>query len=146
MNYCINTTHGEAALATADVRLEVRLEGIGLEHSAAQAAIGELISDLTSVPELKARQRGVADAGTKGAPVDLVVSLGVQGTIVGLVQIIKIWLGRDRRRSLTVSITNDDDKTVVHVEGEQVSTSTLTEALRAAKLTVDTSSPAEPDR
>jgi hypothetical protein len=119
-------------MATAEAALDVLLAGIAPDHPAARAATAELISDLTAVPALKAGERRTAEAETKGFSVDLVVSLGAPGAIVGLAQIIKAWLSRDRRRSLTVSIRGDGGEKIITIGGEQVSTAALSDALRAA--------------
>lgn len=118
---------------TADAKLEVHLEGLELYHPAAQAAAGELLTDLRRASDLPVEEREVNDGdGTKGALVELIVSLGTPGSIVGLARIMQLWLGRDRRRSIRVSVRNGDEETVIDVEGDQISTDTLAHALRSA--------------
>ena len=115
----------------AEAKLDVHLKGLEPDHPASLAALEELLSDLRSESELRAEQRGLPDKGSKGAVVELIVSLGASGSIPGLVRIVQLWLGRDRRRSLTVFVRDEPGETVVNIEGDQISTETLSEALRS---------------
>jgi hypothetical protein len=114
-------------MEAAQVVLEVQFEGISLDHSAAQEGIRELIADLRSA----VREEEVADGGSKGAPVELVVSLGASGTVAGLVRIVKLWLTRDRRRTMTVSVRDMTKETVISIEGDQISVDALNQALNS---------------
>lgn len=116
----------------ADARIEIGLAGLRSDHPAAQAALGELIDDLRSDTRMEARERSAAIAGGKGVPVELVVSLSTSGTVAALVRILKLWLQRDRRRSLSVSLRTAAGDTVISVDGDKVSTEALTKALEAA--------------
>ena len=75
-----------------------------------------------------------SDEGAKGGSLEVLVTLGTSGTIAGLVQIVKLWLSRDRRRSLKVSVRNTADGVNIELEGEEISVAALTEALSAIKL------------
>ena len=122
-------------MESLEVALEGQLEGIALHHPSAQAAVGELRADLASEQLLQVRERDTASTGTKGATVDVVVTLGASSSVGALVKIIQLWLSRDRRRSLIVTVQKDTEKTVVKVEGDPISLDTLTDALNsAAKL------------
>jgi hypothetical protein len=119
-------------MAIAEAVLEVRFAGLGLQHSAAHAGIAELMADLRGTPKLRAREHAETENGLKGAPVELLVTLGASGTVAGLTRIVRLWLSRDKRRSLTVRLQNSAKETVVSVEGDQISVDALTKALDSA--------------
>lgn len=116
-------------MTVIDASIEVRLAGIGPEHPAAQTASGELLADLARVPRLHAREDVTSVEGDKGGSLEVLVTLGTSGTIAGLVQVVKLWLNRDRRRSLRVSVRNTADGSTIELEGEEISVAALTEAL-----------------
>jgi hypothetical protein len=115
----------------AQAVLDIGFAGIKLDHPAAQAGIGELVADLQSEAALMVQEGTVAESGWKGAPIELVVSLGAPGTLAALARIVKLWLGRDRRRSIILSVRNGPEGTVITIEGEQVSVDTLTDAINS---------------
>jgi Effector Associated Constant Component 1 len=122
-------------MATAEASINVRLAGLGLGHPAAQAAIAELLADLRRAPQLPAREYEASSEGVKGGSLEILVTLGTSGAIASLVQIVKLWLTRDRRRSLVVSVRNTADGVDINIEGEQISVAALTQALAStAKL------------
>jgi hypothetical protein len=114
---------------TAEVGVEGRLAGLDAGHEAALDARAELIADLRSVAGARVSEGGVPTEGAKGVPADLVVALGSAGVVTGFVQIVKAWLQRDRRRSVTVTITESESGKVVRVEGDDISNDVLTAAL-----------------
>jgi Effector Associated Constant Component 1 len=116
-------------MATVEASLEVGLTRVASDHPATQAAAADLWADLGSAQELRVRERHAADPGTKGAAVDIVVALGTSGSIGAFVKIIQLWLSRDRRRSLTVSVVRGAEETVIKVDGDPVSIDTLADAL-----------------
>jgi hypothetical protein len=112
-----------------EATVEMSLAGIGAGHSAAQGAAGELLADLKSAPELRIRQRDVPSDGSKGTATELVVSLGASGATASFVRIVKLWLTRDRRRRVTVSVQDVPGGRTVTIEGDSISIDTLTKAL-----------------
>jgi hypothetical protein len=115
-----------------EIGVEGRVAGLEAGHTAALDALDELFADLKSVPELKAAERDAAGHGGKGALAELIVGLGSTGSIAAFARIVRLWLERDRHRSLTVSITERETGKVIKIEGENISIGTLTEALGAA--------------
>ena len=124
-------------MATTEASINVRLAGIGLEHPAAQVAIAELLADLRQAPKLPVREFEASSEGVKGGSLEILVTLGTSGAIASLVQIVKIWLARDRRRSLVVSVRNRADGVDINIEGDQISVAALTQAL-ASTARLDT--------
>jgi Effector Associated Constant Component 1 len=102
---------------------------------AAQRAWAEMRTDLRSIPGLRVEERAVKTDGEpkKGWETELIVGLTGTGTITGLVQVFKLWLGRDRRRHLrlTVSPTPGGGK-VVEVDADNASTELVRNALEVA--------------
>jgi Effector Associated Constant Component 1 len=119
-------------MATALAVLHASFNDLDPGHTAAQAGIGELFADLKDVPELRASEHETGEGDRKGVASELLVSLGTPGAIAGLVRIVRLWLSRDRRRSLTVTIRDTADGTSITVAGDHISTETLASALDAA--------------
>ncbi|WP_406262782.1 hypothetical protein OIA45_19740 [Streptomyces chartreusis] len=116
-----------------EISVDGRLIGVKDDHPAVLDARDELFEDLRSKPGLTAAEHDVAgDGGGKGAVTELIVGLSGAGSLAAFVQLVRLWLGRDRRRSLTVSITEEATGKVIRIEGEHISIESLTEALRAA--------------
>lgn len=130
-------------MAPTDGRVEIRLAGLLPGHSAVEAASGELLADLRSSPDLRAREVDAPSDGSKGAATEILVSLGASGSIAGFVRIIQLWLGRDRRRSLTVSVRSNTGEETISIEGDNLSVDALTKALDAV---VATDKAAQPKR
>jgi hypothetical protein len=119
----------------AEVVIAGGIRDVDAGNSAAQRAWAEIRADLRSVPGLRIEERPVKTDGEpkKGWETDLIVGLTSTGTITGLVQVFKLWLGRDRRRhlKLTVSSTPDGGK-VIEVDADNASTDLVRNALEAA--------------
>lgn len=115
-----------------DARVEFDLAGLRSDHPAAQVALTELLDDLRTDPRLKAREEPTTIGAGKGLAVELIVSLGTSGSVAAVVRILKLWLQRDRRRSLRVTMRTPAGETIVSVEGDQISTATLARALESA--------------
>lgn len=119
-----------------EVVMNVHLPNVDPGHSASQAALAEFLEDLGTVPLLRARQRDLpADGVFKGPLTELVVSVSTSGGVAALVRIMRIWLGRDRKRSLKVTVRTAENATIYEISGEEVSVETLRDALEAAVQT-----------
>lgn len=125
-----------------EVAIDVHLPRVDPGHSAAQAARSELLADLATVPSLRARERDLpAEGGSKGPLTELIVSVSASGGITALVKIMRIWLSRDQKRSLKVTVQTSENGTIYDISGESVSIETLRDALEAAVRTQTTSGP-----
>jgi hypothetical protein len=117
----------------AEVVINVHLPGVDPGHPASQAALGELLEDLRTIPSLRARERDLpADSGSKGPLTELVVSVSASGGVAALVKLARIWLGRDRKRSLRVTVQDAGQETTYEISGDGISVGTLRDALDAA--------------
>ena len=116
----------------AEVGVQCGIAGLDAGHPAVLGALGELFADLRSVPELKAAEHDAVQQEGKGALAELIVSVSSAGSIATFARILRLWMERDRHRSLTVSITEQESGRVVKIEGENISIDSLAEALNAA--------------
>lgn len=119
----------------AEITVDADIRGIDRAHPALRAAWGELLADLRATPGLRAQEHDVADEGAvkgKGWETELIVGLTGTGTVTGLVQALKLWLARDRRRSVTVTVRSDGQEASYEIAGENISTGTLQAALDVA--------------
>ena len=89
-------------------------------------------------PSLRVRERDVpAEGGSKGPLTELVISVSASGGAASLVKLVRIWLARDRRRSLKVTIQTTGTQATgtlmtYEISGDGVSDETLRHALEAA--------------
>ena len=113
--------------------MDGQIAGLDRGHPTALAALDELLSDLKSASEMRVAQRYVSNRGDKGAWAELTVSLGSTSTIAAFVRIARLWLERDRHRSLTISISEHETGKIINITGERISVESLTEALKAAE-------------
>jgi hypothetical protein len=118
-------------MTSLDASLTAYVGTTRADHQATLAAVADLRADLDRLPELRARERHTTEHGTKGALVDLVVTLSSSGSLAALARVIRLWLGRDRRRSLTVTFQQDGKETVIKVGGDPISIENLNKALSA---------------
>jgi hypothetical protein len=119
-----------------EVVMNVDLPGVDPGHSAFQVALAEFLEDLGTVPPLRTRERDLpGDGASKGPLTELVVSVSTSGGVAALVRIMRIWLGRDRKRSLKVTVQTAENQTTYEISGEDVSVETLRDALEAAVRT-----------
>jgi hypothetical protein len=133
--YLDTARNGEDRPVT-EVIIDVHLPGVDPGHSAFQAALGELLEDLSTVPSLRARERQLPTAaGSKGLLTELAVSVPASGGIAALVRIVRIWLDRDRKRSLKVTVQTTKNTTTYDISGDSISVKTLRDALEAAVRT-----------
>jgi hypothetical protein len=119
----------------AEITVDADIRGIDRAHPAFRGAWGELLADLRVTLGLRAQERDVAaEPATmgKGWETELIVGLTGTGTVTGFVQALKVWLGRDRRRSVTVTVRSGGQEASYEIAGENISTGTLQAALDAA--------------
>lgn len=68
----------------------------------------------------------------KGWETQLIAALTATGTITGFVNVLKLWLSRDRRRSIKVTVHTAGEETIYDISGENISVDSLRDALKAA--------------
>lgn len=130
------TWRGEEAGTMAEVVVDARIPGVDSGHSAVRAASAELARDLGANPALRAEELARPTAsGSKGLASELIVSLTTSGSIAGFVSILRLWLHRDRRRAVRVTVRTTPEETTYDVTGDSISIQTLQSALEAAVRT-----------
>ena len=108
------------------------LAEVDANHPALIDAADELEADLRIDAPSALADEAVATDGTKGLIQDLILNIGGSGAAGGLaVRALRIWLERDRRRSLKVVHKSSDGAVLAEVElsGDGISTETLNRAL-----------------
>jgi len=117
----------------AEVAIDVGIRGVDPAHSAVQEAWAEIRHDLRKVPGLHVEERGLrAEGSFKGWEAELIAGLTATGTITGFVNVLKLWLSRDQRRSIKVTVRTVGEETVYDISGENISVDAVRSALEAA--------------
>ncbi len=75
------------------------------------------------------RETKIAE-GQKGGIESIILALGSAGAITAAVQIFQSWLGRDRTRSLSLSVTRDGVVEKFEVSGKGMSEETIGESMK----------------
>lgn len=117
-----------------EVAVDIDIAGVDHGHSAVRGAWAELRQDLDGTsPRLRVSERHRSDrSNTKGLWDEVIVSLTTTGSLTAFVSALRLWLGRDRRRSVTVTVHDNGRENSYEISGENISTVTLQHALEAA--------------
>lgn len=128
-------------MAELTLVLVPHLAGASAGHPAVEAATRELYADGSETLGVKTSLVGhPPEDGAKGALQDLTFAISAPGAIAGLVRVFRLWLARDRRRSIDVTIARPGaESTKLHVSGDSVS-------LEALQQVVDSALRAERDK
>lgn len=124
------------ARLSQDLSLAVELSADGLEptHRAHQAAVQDFIDFTNETPGVHLSRVPVEPSGgTKGAWEQLVLEVASPSGAAAVVALFRLWLHRDRKRSVRVTIRTDDRPPVeVEANGESISLDALKAAIEAA--------------
>lgn len=94
-----------------------------------QRATGELIADLRDVIGLRVTEEDAPGTGHKGGLTDLVIALGGPSVVAGVVTVVRLWLSRDRRRSLTLRAARPGEEPLwIEITGDNIAERTVHEA------------------
>jgi Effector Associated Constant Component 1 len=123
----------------ASTRIDVfpGMSSLSDQHPAFLEAAAELDAMLREDPEVPARPASAAGPGAgaagKGALLAAAVDLGGSATATtAFVRIVRLWLQRDRRRSIVLRRTLPDGTTLEReISGEGISDQTLRAALES---------------
>jgi hypothetical protein len=121
------------------VTVSVGISGLDNHHQAVGLAFSELVNDVNEYPELIVDTTGSVEAGKKGWLEDTIFTVTSAGGAATLVQLVKLWLQRDRKRSLRVTVNRPgEDPFVVEAGGDNMSVDGLKfaveETLKHSKL------------
>jgi hypothetical protein len=125
------------------IGIEPRMNGIKADHPAHEQSIEELLSELHGLPGVAITKRDRTHHGSAGKGVLQEIFLIPGGTTAALgavkiikVKIIKLWLSRDRRRSIDITISRaDSEPLTIHASGDNLSLEALEGTFRQALKT-----------
>ncbi|MFF3642177.1 hypothetical protein [Streptomyces sp. NPDC002564] len=113
--------------------MQLDVAGVDADHPLAQHAYEEFREEADAVAGLITEERATPVAGQKGAWTELVLAFGSLGAGHGVVNLIRLWLERDQKRSVEVTVTKPGEEPfTVRGSGEKVSLGLLEQAVKAA--------------
>jgi hypothetical protein len=101
------------------------------DHPAFRAQVAALETELLHGVD-GARRTSRSVPGTKGAVDEVIVALGQAGVLTMTVEMLRVWLRRDRSRSLEIEWTDGEETKRVTVRGEAIDTDVLKPVAEAA--------------
>ena len=114
-------------------KISVSVTGLDQNHQVVELAHDELVDDLRDSPDLTVQSVGAPRPGSKGWAEDTAVLIGSLGGGATLVKLVKLWLGRDKKRSVKVSIKRPTKPPIViEATGENMSIDGLNSAIEQA--------------
>jgi hypothetical protein len=120
-------------LSTVDVTVQLKIAGLSDDHSAFQAATREFASDARQMRDVTLKERDVGSPGGKGFLQEFALIPSGPSAAWAVVQLVKLWIGRDRRRSIQVTIKRPGkEPIVVEASGDSLSQQTLDKAIHDA--------------
>ncbi|HUC25231.1 MAG TPA: hypothetical protein VMA73_21185 [Streptosporangiaceae bacterium] len=117
------------------IGVDLDLKGLAKDHPAQLHAAEELVNDLQEIPGIRLQVSSAVTElrSSKGVLQDLVLAPGTASGAWVVVNIVKLWLARDRRRTINIRIAQDGGRTmVVEASGESLSHQALESAMREA--------------
>lgn len=129
--------YDEGVLMAERIKLQVApsVEGLDKGHPALEAAIDEFNTDLRGLSGIKIEERDAEAArpGSKGALQHLILDPEGAAAAWAVVRMAKLYLSRDRRRSLTVTIDRPGhEPQTITASGDSVSVEALERAIHDA--------------
>jgi Effector Associated Constant Component 1 len=98
--------------------------GLDQDHPAFEAAMEEFTRDARDAVEFKVAERSAISHGSKGGVLQELVltASATPSSAVAMVQLVKLWLKRDRHRSIQVTIRQEGKEPVtVEASGDTLS-------------------------
>jgi len=117
---------------TATIVVEVALEDLPPAHAATTAARAELEGNSTGLAGVTPATFSQSIPGTKGSLTELAYVVASPSGAAALVAAWRLWLNRDRRRTLKVRMDDESGSSMLEVTGEAVSLSALQRAIDSA--------------
>jgi hypothetical protein len=107
-----------------DLFIQLEVGGLDPDHPAHEVAMDEFMADAREAAELEVSERNAASHGSKGGVLqELVLTVSAApSSAVAVVQLVKLWLRRDRHRSIHVTIRQEGEEPVtVEATGDSLS-------------------------
>jgi hypothetical protein len=121
--------------SVSEISVQVELSSAGLDasHPAMESAVANFVADVRGTQGLAPSDSGVPVTGKKGSLEAIGVALSSPAAIAALARIVRLWLERDRDRSVDVVVgdAGSADRRII-VSGNNISTASLEYALKAA--------------
>jgi hypothetical protein len=117
------------------MQVELTIDGLSKDHSARMQAVEEFLSDVDDEPGVVVKQQETTaqESLSKGGIQELILAPGSASALWAIVRITKLWLARDRRRTIDLSISRPGSEPLtVHASGENLSLETLESTVRRA--------------
>ena len=111
-----------------DFLIQLDVSGLDPDHPAHETAMDEFMADAREAAELEVSECNAVSHGSKGGVLQELVLNGsaAPSSAVAVVQLVKLWLRRDRHRSIQVTIRQEGKKPVtVEASGDQMSLDTF---------------------
>ena len=118
-----------------EMQVELGVDGVAGGHPAYLQAAEEFVHDIREQPGIAVAERAAAapPSGAKGAVQELILAPGTATLALAAVKIMKLWLSRDRRRTIDININRPGSEPVtLHASGEHISLDVLEETVRRA--------------
>jgi len=115
------------------IRVELGMNGLPKNHPAYIQATEEFVHDVQVEPGIALGEHYTASQPypTKGGAQELLFAPDTVGIALAAVKIMKLWLSRDRRRTIDISITRPGGEPLtLHAEGESISLEALENTVR----------------
>ncbi|MET7737737.1 hypothetical protein ABZT02_41535 [Streptomyces sp. NPDC005402] len=120
-------------MSSIELVVQLAVEGVDPDHPLVEQAQAEFREDADDVAGLLVEERVAPVAGDKGALTELALLFTSSRVGSAVVNLIKVWLERDQKRSVEVTVTKPGEQPFnVRASGEKISLSVLEESLKAA--------------
>lgn len=109
-----------------DVVVRLKVAELKSNHPALEAATQEFVSDARKTRHVNVVERDVDSPGGKGFLQEFALIPSGPSAAWAVVTLVKLWLGRDRRRSVQITIKNPgQDPVIVEATGDSISLQTF---------------------
>jgi hypothetical protein len=107
-----------------DFSVQLEVAGLDPDHPAFEAAMNEFMADARDATEFEVSEHNAVSHENKGGVLQELVLTASAGpsSAVAVVQLVKLWLRRDRHRSIEVTIQQEGKEPVtVEANGDNLS-------------------------
>ncbi|MCT9008053.1 effector-associated constant component EACC1 [Streptomyces rhizosphaerihabitans] len=120
-------------MSSIEVVVQLTVEGIDPDHPLVEQAQTEFREHAEDVAGLLIEERSTPVTGQKGALTELAILFTSSRAGSAVVNLIKVWLERDQKRSVEVTVTKPGEQPfTVRASGEKISLSVLEESFKTA--------------
>jgi hypothetical protein len=109
--------------------------GLSQSHPAANQSVEEFYADIRTLPGIAIKERDEKEPqpGAKGVLQQVLLTPESASAAWAIVKVIKLWLSRDRRRTLSVTVNQPGrDPLTIEASGDSISVQALERAIHDA--------------